>query len=424
MTVKETLEYIHKVSWLGSVPGLSRVSELLGRMGNPEKKLKFVHIAGTNGKGSTAAMTASILQQAGYCTGLYTSPYIISFNERMQVNGRNIPDDTLAEITQWIRPMADSMADHPTEFELVTCIAMEYFARSGCDIVVLEVGLGGEFDATNVIDAPEAAVIVNIGLDHTQVLGNTLEEIAHAKAGIIKPGCDCVLYGQTAGVEQVISDTCKKLGAPLHRADIADLTLNAHGLDGQTFDWKQYHDLHIPLLGEHQLHNVCTVLTVIETLRGRGWNVSDDAIRQGLEKVYWPGRFQLAGRDPLFIIDGGHNPQCLDALVQAFRDYLPGRKITFLNGCMADKDYGEMFRDLAPFAREFVTVTPPNPRALKAEDLAEHLKRYDLPVTACKTVAEGVNTAIDHAGPDGVVCACGSLYMIGDICAALDARKE
>ena len=423
MTIQETLSYIHKVSWLGSVPGLSRTRELLRRMGNPEKKLKFVHIAGTNGKGSTAAMTASILQQAGCRTGLYTSPYIISFNERMQVNGQNIPDETLSEITQWIRPMADSMEDHPTEFELVTCIAMEYFAREGCDIVVLEVGMGGEFDATNVIEAPEAAVIVNVGLDHTQVLGNTLEEIAHAKAGIIKPGCDCVLYGQTAGVEAVIQKACAEAHAPLHRADIRDLTLLEHGLDGQTFNWKQYERLHIPLLGEHQLHNACTVLTIIETLRARGWKISDAAVRAGLDKVYWPGRFQLAGRDPLFIIDGGHNPQCLDALVQAFRDYLPGRKITFLNGCMADKDYGDMFRDLAPFASEFVTVTPQNPRALKAAELAEHLRRYNLPVTPCNTVAEGVNTAIEHAGTDGVVCACGSLYMIGDICAALDARK-
>lgn len=420
MNVNEALQYIHSVSWMGSVPGLGRTQALLAEMGNPEKQLKFIHIAGTNGKGSTAAMLASVLREAGYRTGLYTSPYILRFNERMQIDGNEIADDELAEITSRVQPLADALAEHPTEFELVTCIAMEYFARHQCDIVVLEVGLGGEFDSTNVIDAPEAAVIVNIGLDHMQVLGNTVEEIAHAKAGIIKHGCDCVLYAQQPSVEKVFETACREQSARLHIAGMESLQRVSHGLDGQTFDWKCLKNLHIPLLGEHQLHNVSVVLTTLETLAAKGWNISETAIRAGLSKVSWPGRFQLMRKNPLFIIDGGHNPQCLEALVQAFRDYLPGKKITFLNGCMADKDYGEMFRDLVPFAREFVTITPDNPRALPAAELAEHLRRYDLPVTACASVADGVRTAIQHAGSDGVVCACGSLYMIADICAALE----
>ena len=420
MNVNEALKYIHSICWMGVRPGLGRTRELLEKMGNPEKKLKFIHIAGTNGKGSTAAMLERVLREAGYRTGLYTSPYILRFNERMQVCGQEISDEELAAITEYIQPLAESMQEHPTEFELVTCIAMEYFARHACEIVVLEVGLGGELDSTNVIDAPEAAVIVNIGLDHMQVLGNTVEEIAQAKAGIIKDGCDCVLYQQEPGVENVIRRSCEDHGARLHRAAMDDLTPVSHGLEGQVFDWKALKGLHIPLLGEHQLHNACTVLTTLETLQNRGWSIPEPAIRTGLEKVSWPGRFQLMRKNPLFIIDGGHNAQCLEALVRAIRDYLPGRKLTFLNGCMADKDYGEMFRMLAPFAKEFVTVTPDNPRSLPAEELARHLERYELPVCACASVAGGVQTAIEHAGPDGVVCACGSLYMISAICEALE----
>ncbi len=420
MNVNEALKYIHSISWMGSVPGLGRTQALLRLQGNPERKLKFIHIAGTNGKGSTAAMLASVLRQAGYRTGLYTSPYILKFNERMQVNGAEISDEELAEITEYVQPLADSLAEHPTEFELVTCIAMEYFARHECDIVVLEVGMGGELDSTNVIDAPEAAVIVNIGLDHMQVLGDTVEEIAQAKAGIIKDGCDCVLYAQKPSVEAVFEQACAQRNARLHRADMGNLRPISHGLEGQVFDWKEMRALRIPLLGEHQLHNVSVVLTALEVLAAKGWNLPETAIRAGLEGVTWPGRFQLMRKNPLFIIDGGHNAQCLEALVGAIRDYLPGRKLTFLNGCMADKDYGEMFRMLAPYAREFVTVTPDNPRSLPAQELAKHLERYKLPVCACESVAEGVRTAIEHAGRDGVVCACGSLYMISAICAALE----
>ena len=209
MTVQEALTYIHSVCWKGSVPGLERTQELLERMGNPEKSLRFVHIAGTNGKGSTAAMTASILRQAGYTTGLYTSPYILRFHERMQVNGVEISDEELADVTEFVRPHAEAMADHPTEFELVSCIAFEYFKRKGCDIVVLEVGMGGELDSTNVIDTPEVAVITNIGLDHTEYLGDTLEKVASAKAGIIKAGGTAVLYRSTPSVEAVFENRCK-----------------------------------------------------------------------------------------------------------------------------------------------------------------------------------------------------------------------
>ena len=424
MNLEEALKYIHGVSWLGTIPGLEREQELLDRIGNPHRGMKYIHVAGTNGKGSTAAMLANILRTAGYRTGLYTSPYIIRFNERIQVNGEQISDEEICALTEFIKPHAEAMADHPSEFEIVTAIGFEYFKRQRCDIVVLEVGMGGEWDATNVIEENEAAVIVNIGLDHTEVLGDTIEKIARTKSGVVKRGCPCVIYRQEPTVEAVFSEVCRQMDAPLYLADFNSLIPRHSGLDGQRFDWETLRDLGIPLLGAHQLKNACTVLSTVRVLTSRGWNIPEVAIRAGLETVYWPGRFQLMMDRPLFIIDGGHNPQCLEALENAIRTYLPGRKLVFLNGCMADKDYGDMFRWLLPYAQEFVTVKPQNPRALSAEALSDYIREnLNARATPCATVAEGVRTAIENAGPEGVVCACGSLYMIGDIVAALDAWK-
>ena len=425
MNLDEALKYIHGVSWLGTIPGLERETELLARIGNPHRGMKYIHVAGTNGKGSTAAMLASILRAAGYRTGLYTSPYIIRFNERIQVDGEQIPDGDVCALTEFIRPHAEAMADHPSEFEIVTAIGFEYFKRQRCDIVVLEVGMGGEWDATNVIKDNEAAVSVNIGLDHTEVLGDTVEKIAETKSGVVKRGCPCVMYRQQPSVEAVFERVCRDMDAPFHLANFDALVPRYAGLDGQRFDWGDLKDLYIPLLGAHQLKNACNVLSTVDVLRGRGWDIPEAAVREGLRRVDWPGRFQLMARNPLFIIDGGHNPQCLEALESAIKTYLPGRKLVFLNGCMADKDYGDMFRWLMPHAREFVTVTPANPRALPAEALAAYIQEnLGATATACESVAEGVRTAIEKAGPGGVVCACGSLYMIGEIVEALNKLKN
>lgn len=415
MNITEALTYIHSVCWKGSIPGLSRTQELLHRMGNPEKKLKFVHIAGTNGKGSTAAMTASILRKAGYCTGLYTSPFLFRFNERMNVNGADIADEELAEITEFVKPHAEAMADHPTEFELVTAIAMEYFSRHRCDIVVLEVGMGGELDSTNVIDSPEVGVICNLGLDHTEFLGNTLEEIARAKAGIIKPGCTAVLYRGSPSVEAVFEETCNARGVPLCKADFSALTSRSHSFAGQVFDFGSRKALEIPLLGAHQLRNAAVVLTAVDRLMQRGWKISEENIRDGLRDVVWPGRFELLRRNPDVIVDGGHNPQCLEALAQNVRDYLAGRDITALTGVMADKDYAHMYETMAPLVARFVTVTPDNPRAMPAEELKTILTPFGKPVTACASVSQGVEEALRQAGPQGLVLAFGSLYMVGDV---------
>ena len=421
MNVNEAIEYIHSVYWKGGHFGLDRIVSLLEKMGNPEKKLKYVHIAGTNGKGSTASMTASILQKAGYRTGLYTSPYIYRFHERIQIDGEQISDEDLVEITEMVKPLADAMEERPTEFELVCCIAFEYFARKQCDIVVLEVGLGGDYDATNVIEVPEVAVITNIGLDHTDVLGNTLEEIARTKAGIFKEGGNAVIYRGIPSVEQVFEEVCREKKIALKKADFDSLKLKSHSLDGQVFDCGDRKDLVLPLLGAHQLHNASVVLSVADTLIEKGWKITEEHIREGLRDVKWPGRFDVVSRDPLFIIDGGHNPQCLEALVKNIEDYLTGRKVVALTGVLADKDYGDMYKPVMPFVDRFVCITPPNPRKLEAAELAEHLSRAGAKAVASETIEDGVALALREAGETGVVLCFGSLYTIGAIKEALDA---
>ena len=419
MTIREALAYIHAVDWRRSKPGLRRIHELLEKLGHPERTVRFVHVTGTNGKGSTCAMLASILQAAGYRTGLYTSPYIFRFNERMQVDGQEIPDEELCAITEEVRPLADSMADHPSEFEMVTAIAFTWFARRKCDIVVCEVGMGGEFDATNAIPAPEAAVLCNIGLDHTTYLGDTVEKIAATKSGIIKPGCEAVLYPCALSVAEIVSARCRSCGVTLHPVDMDALSPLAHSLDGQAFDFGDLTDLHLPLLGRMQLYNAATALTVTEVLRRRGWHIDENAVRQGLAQVRWPVRFEVVRREPLVVMDGGHNPQCMAALVENIADYLSDRPLTVLTGVMGDKDYAHMYTPLLPYTARFITVTPDSPRALPAQELAAYLSPLGKPVTACGSVADGAALALDSTPPDGAVLCCGSLYLMGEAEAAL-----
>ena len=421
MTAQQAIEYIHSVFWKGSIPGLGRTQTLLNKMGNPQDSLKFVHIAGTNGKGSTAAMTASILRKAGYRTGLYTSPYIYRFHERIQIDGQQISDEDLVAVTEYVKPLADSMEECPTEFELVCCIAFEYFKRKNCDIVVLEVGMGGEFDATNVIKTPEVAVITNIGLDHTDYLGSTVEEIARTKAGIFKEMGHAVVYRGAPSVEQVFEDVCREKNVALTKADFDSLRLRSHDLFGQTFDCGKRKDIRLPLLGDHQLHNASVVLSVADTLIENGWKITEQNIYDGIREVSWPGRFDIVCREPLFIIDGGHNPQCIEALIKNIEDYLQGRKVIALTGVLADKDYGDMYKPVMPLIEQFVCITPDNPRKLEAQDLALHLQKAGAKAIACQSTREGVIRAMELAGKDGAILCFGSLYSIGAI---HDSLKE
>lgn len=415
MTYEEALSYIHSVCWKGSKLGLERTRELLGKLGNPEKKLKFIHIAGTNGKGSTAAMLASILEEAGYKVGLYTSPFINRFNERMQIDHEQIPDGELAELTERIRPFADAMEDAPTEFELITALAMVYFADHRCDIVVLEVGMGGELDSTNVIDVPEAAVIAAMGLDHVRELGPTMADIARAKAGIIKSGGDVVSYGGNSEADPVFEQVCRERGARLHQPDFSAIVPGSFSLEGQSFSYGDLKDLRIPLAGEYQMKNAAVVLETVKVLQARGWRVTEEHIRRGLANTRWPARFEVLQKDPVFIVDGGHNPHGIRATAQSLERLFPGRKFTFVTGVMADKDVESILGLIVPLADQFFTVRPDNPRAMSADELARRISAMGVKATACDSVAHGVQRAIQAEGPDGVAVALGSLYMSGEV---------
>ncbi|MBR5336683.1 MAG: bifunctional folylpolyglutamate synthase/dihydrofolate synthase [Lachnospiraceae bacterium] len=416
MNINEALEYIHGIKWQSQKPGLSRTEELMGLMGHPEGDCRYIHIAGTNGKGSTAAMLAAVLTAAGYKTGLFTSPHIYRFNERMQVSGEMISDEDICSLVEYIKPFVAKMKEPPTEFELISAIGFEYFKRQKCDIVVLEVGLGGRMDSTNVIPAPEVAVLAAIGLDHTGILGNTLTEIAAEKAGIIKPGCHAVIYRQDRSVEKVFTDKCKEVGAVPHLCEPEKVIPLSLDWDVQVVDYKEYKAMSIPLTGSYQIKNLSMVFKTIEILNEKGYNILSEAVRTGLAAVKWPCRFEVLMKEPVFIVDGAHNPQGIEATAESLSAHCKGRKVTFIIGVMADKDLDTMIPHIAGLAREFIAVTPDYPgRAMEATLLKGHLEKYGLPVMAASSIKEGVRTALDHAGTDGIICALGSLYMPVDI---------
>ena len=562
----DAIEYINTPRWLTSRLGLERIRELLDRLGRPQDRLKFVHVAGTNGKGSTCAFTASILTEAGFKTGLFTSPYVETFHERIRVNGRNISDEDLTAATLRVRECAEAMeaegGEHPTEFELMTAVALVHFAHVSCDVVVLEVGLGGRLDSTNVIAAPEVAAIVSIALDHTNLLGNTLAEIAHEKAGIVKAGSTVVSWPQEASAMEVVEDAARRAGDKLVVPDFSLLSVGKvtrgaallscgtaleheghtpcsdsprcaaelraehvaphaqelqvgaeggstceagdpareapcsgsprcaaelraeHVAPAQKFQVSSSidagfggrmpravpHEPNVPsgtfvraqdclsmayahqtpmsqvesavpmrqffyrgreyatrLLGSYQPSNAAMAIEIAGALRERGWEIPDEAIARGIAETRWPARFEVLDQPagmPTVVIDGGHNPQGAGVLADSLCDVFPDKRPVFLVGILADKDYRSMLREVAPLASAFVCVTPPNPRALDAADLAEaiHETCDELGVSAPIEVAGDFDGAVSCARKlacsEGLICAFGSLYSIADVKAA------
>ena len=383
MNYEQAMEYIHAVQWAGHKPGLSRTRTLLAALGDPHKRLRFVHVAGTNGKGSTAAMLASCLQAAGYRVGLFTSPFINRFNERIQVDGQQIPDEELVRLVEQVQPAADAMADVPTEFEIITAL----------------------------------------GMDHVRELGPTLADIAAAKAGIIKPGCPVVSYGGVPEADAVIRRVAAEQNAPLTEVDFHNLQIDGGDLDAVTFDFDGLDGVHLPLIGSYQPRNAAVAITTLRVLRAKGWNVPESAIRTGLETVQWPGRFELLRHAPAFLLDGSHNAHGMRATVQSLKDRFPGEKFVFLVSIMADKDVDEMLQLLAPLAKQFVTVAAHTPRAMPAETLAEHIRAYGCPAEAAGSIEAGVARAMELGGT-GPVCALGTLYFSGDVRQAFAAQTK
>lgn len=471
----DPIAYINTPRWQESRLGLERIAELLDRLGRPQDGLRFVHVAGTNGKGSVCSYLAGILQAAGYRTGLFTSPYIERFEERIRVDGVMIGMDDLREATLEVRRHAEAMAEeaggHPTEFELMTAVALVHFARSGCDICVLEVGLGGRLDSTNVIAAPETCVIARIGLDHTAILGNTLAEIAAEKAGIVKDGSPVVSWPQDPESMDVIQAAADAHGCELCVPDFSQLkegpvvwpgAWKARGgseevamqtagsgpsasaedasptLPHRRFSYKGFRDMETTLISSYAPQNAALALEAVAALRKRGWEIPDSAVDRGIVGMRWPGRFEVVegGASPdgfAIVVDGGHNPQGARALADSLAEVFPGRKAVFVIGVLQDKDYPRMLEEILPLGSAFVCVAPDSPRALPAAKLARAIRWTGQDMLGCSAclspvVAHDFEDALRHArelaGPDGLVCAFGSLYSVGSLKAAIRATAR
>ncbi|MEW5932156.1 MAG: folylpolyglutamate synthase/dihydrofolate synthase family protein [Bacillota bacterium] len=429
MEYEEALAYIHGLGRFGSRLGLERITRLLDLAGRPHSDLRVIHVAGTNGKGSVTALVASVLQAAGYRTGMYVSPYLEDFRERIQVDGQCIPERDLAAWVESLRPLADRVVaeglDHPTEFEFITLLAMCYFAARRVDYVALEVGLGGRFDATNVVAQPLACVISNIALDHTDRLGHTLGEIAFEKAGIIKPGCPVVTGARDPEALEVIARVAREKGSRLLVAG-EDFSWQERYCDwrGQRVDLdcpdRRFADLFIPLVGRHQQSNTACAVTALEVgVPG----LPEGTVREGVAGCRWPGRLEVLAESPLVVIDAAHNPDGAAALRQAL-DLFPRRRLVMVLGVLKDKNAEAMVPLLAPLADLLVATTPVGPRAGAPERIAHLARPLCREVAVEPDLADALEVALGAAAPQDMVLVAGSIYLVGPARALLRQRLD
>jgi dihydrofolate synthase/folylpolyglutamate synthase len=414
MTYENALLYIQDTLKFGSKPGLERIGKLLSLIGNPQDFLRIVHVAGTNGKGSTANAIAAALIQSGCKTGLYISPFVSDFCERIQINGKQITHDDLAAEVEHIMPLVEEAArtgEHPTEFEIITALAFDYFKKQGCGAVVLEVGLGGRFDATNIIKKPLVSVITSISYDHTDILGDTLEKIAFEKCGIVKNGGVTVTSpGQSAQALEVIMSTCAEHSNRLIIPNLASVKILNEGLDGTDIEYGDL-SLHIPLAGRHQIANFTTAIEAVKALRGLGLNVSDDKISAGMAKVSFPARLEVLHLSPLVLLDGAHNPSGATVLADAISRYAI-KKPVIIMGMLADKDYEVAVGTLAPLAYAFIAIMPDSPRALDPRKTADVAAKYCSNTSFYEDYEKAFRCAMELS-PGAPVIVCGSLYLAG-----------
>ena len=404
-------KYLEKLRLIGSRFGTDCEKELLSLLGNPQDKLRFIHVAGTNGKGSFCSMMSSVLQKQGYKVGLYTSPYIVIFNDRIRVNGLPIAEDDINDLFVRVRQKADTMKTPPSSFDFITAAAFLWFYETKCDIVVLEVGLGGRYDSTNVIKNSLLSVITGIAFDHTEILGDTIEKIAWEKAGIIKENCPALYGGNDEKALAVIEKECEEKHSELTVKNPDSLKILSTTLDGTEFefDGKEYF---IRLLGLYQPANAATVLAAIDVLRKHGFEISETAVKDGLSSAVWQARFEKIADEPVVLYDGGHNPQGVRAAVESVRAYFGDKKINLLVGILADKAHGEMAEELAKIADRVICIAPPSPRALPAEALAEEFCEAGANARAANSIKEGVKIALSYKKP---VLVIGSLYSYNDV---------
>lgn len=428
-TEKQVLNYIEETGKAGSRYGLEGIRELLNRLGNPQDTLRFVHIAGTNGKGSVLAYVSTVLKEAGYRTGRYISPVVFGYRERMQINGKWISVKALCRHMSAVREAVEGMVregmDAPTAFEQETAAAFLWYTREACNVVVLETGMGGALDATNIIQNTLAAVITPISRDHMNFLGSTLQEIAENKAGIIKNNCYVISAAQKPEAEQVLRRVCEEQGARFRPADAAKAVQVRFGIEKQRFSYKDHRQLEITIPGLCQIENAIVAVETCEALRECGFAISEEQLRRGLLRTVWPGRFSLLQKKPCIMIDGAHNEDAAGKLADSLRFYFTNRKIVYIMGILRDKEYEKIVRETCMLAEQILTVTPPhNPRALQAYELAQTVRDFHPKVTALDSLEEAAELGCLLAGPGGVVVAFGSLSWLGEFSRIVENQER
>ena len=429
MRYEEAMKYITEVGNFGSNYGLERTHKLLEYLGNPEKDLKLIHIAGTNGKGSTTSMITEILMGAGYKVGMYTSPFIEEFEERIQINRRNIPKETLANLIDEVKVAVERVIEegynHPTEFEIITVLMLLYFKKEKIDFGVIEVGLGGRLDSTNVI-IPILQVITSISFDHTNLLGNTLEEIAGEKAGIIKKNIPTVIYPQEEEALKVIKNKCAAMESDLYTADKDNMKFVKvvnEDKPYQLLKYKEEFNIFLPLLGEHQILNLSVAMKVIEVLNNRKIvNITTESIIKSIKNVTWKGRLEVLSNNPYVVIDGAHNIQGIKTLSRNIKKYFKYENLHLILGILADKDVEEMIKIITPIAKQVYAVTPNSIRAELADDLKNEIVKYNANCRAFDEYEEAYLEALKNAKENDIILASGSLYMIGDMRKIINKR--
>ena len=423
MNYEEAMNFIQNTNKFGSVLGLDNIRELLERLGNPQDQLRVVNIAGTNGKGSTLAFLAGIFRESGYRAGRYVSPASFSYEERFRINEENISKKDLCFYMEKIKNVAEEMVkdglSHPTMFEIETALSFLYFLDKKVDVVLLETGMGGRLDATNVVKKPIATVIASIGMDHMQFLGDTLEKIASEKAGIIKEGCPVISYDNTKEVNEVIKNKAKQMHAKVTFVNSAGIRVLQESLNGESFSYRSsdgrwYEKIEIPLLGRHQINNAALALETLNVIKNY-YCISDFQTEDGMRKTIWRGRIEILEREPMVICDGAHNPDGAKSLLSFLQNNFTNQRLIYIMGVLSDKDYEQMVQILAPAADKIYTVAPDNPRALSSRELCNCISKYHQNVEERQRLAECLSEVRQKAEKDDVIIICGTLSFQNEL---------
>ena len=429
MNYEESMAWLSYAAGKAGAPGLTALARLLERLGRPQDHLRFIHIAGTNGKGSVMAFLEAVLEEAGYRTGRYISPVLFSYEEKIRAGGKSMSREDTVSLISGIRPAVEKMEEEgealPTLFEMETAMSLLYFARRKCEVVLLETGMGGAQDATNVVENKILTVFSSIGMDHMEYLGDTREAIARNKAGIMRPGVTAVCDPSGPEVVKTLTRAAEEIRCPILFSDPALLREIRMDLTGSSFSYRHHENMRVSLAGPHQLRNAALALEAVDVLRRQGFEIPEAAVRQGLSCCVWEGRFQVMCMRPLVIMDGAHNPDAAKALMETLRACLPGRGLIYIFGVFSDKEYDKIIKITCPAAREILTVqTPDNPRALDARVLAEKVRAVNPDVRCLTDMEKALPLAMSMAGKDDAVIIFGSLSFLWQVKRLLSGSEK